>query len=224
MVTSTENGDRREAAYIADRVRALRVSEDWFSPCIPRWREIFRRTGLDTKGRLQLLEIGSFEGNSSTFLLDTFGNSTLTCVDTWRGLDEHEAIKYETRKVEESFDFNTARYTDRLIKFKGTSEAFFAQADVSKEVYDFIYVDGSHYFDDVLIDALRCFSMLKVGGLMIFDDYLWSEFKRIEANPIIAINMFVRAKRKLLRVIDAGPQLVIVKLASEDHAGSEDFL
>lgn len=223
-LTSTKNGSQEGGAHFADRTKALRLSEDWFSSCIPKWLEIFQRTGLDTKGRLQLLEIGSFEGNSSTFLLETFGDSSLTCVDTWHGLDEHEAVKYQMRKVEESFDFNTAKYRDRLVKFKGTSEAFFAQTDVSKETYDFIYVDGSHYFDDVLIDAVRCFSMLKVGGLMILDDYLWTGFKRMEANPIIAINMFVRAKRKHLRVVEAGSQLIIVKRAREDHAGSEAFL
>lgn len=223
MLASTGNRSQDEANYIADRAKALRLSEDWFSPSIPRWRELFKRTGLDTEGRLQLLEIGSFEGNSSTFLLDTFGHSTLTCVDTWGGLNKHEAVMYEKRKVEESFDFNTARYRDRLIKFKGTSEAFFAQTDVSKETYDFIFVDGSHYFDDVLIDAVRCLSMLKVGGLMIFDDYLWTGFKRIEANPIIAINMFVRVKKKYLRIVEAGPQLIIVKRASEDYTGFEAF-
>lgn len=223
MLTSSWSVSQADADYIANRAGALRLSEDWFSPSIPRWRELFRRTGLDAGRQLQILEIGSFEGNSSTFLLDTFLHSTLTCVDTWGGLDEHEAIKYQTRKVEDSFDFNTARYRDRLIKFKGTSEAFFAQTDVSKETYDLIYVDGSHYFDDVLIDAVRCFSMLKVGGLMIFDDYLWTGFKRIEANPIIAINLFLKAKKKYLRVIEAGPQVIVVKRASEDHAGSEAF-
>jgi predicted O-methyltransferase YrrM len=223
MLATTGNRSQGEANYIADRAKALRLSQDWFSPSIPRWRKLFKRTGLDTEGSLQLLEIGSFEGNSSTFLLDTFGHSILTCVDTWGGLNKQEAVVYEKMRVEESFDLNTARYRDRLIKFKGTSEAFFAQIDVSKATYDLIYVDGSHYFDDVLIDAIRCFSMLKVGGLMIIDDYLWTGFKRMEANPIIAVNTFIRVKKRYLRVVEAGPQLMILKLASEDYAGFEAF-
>lgn len=223
MLTGTANGAKGEADDIAQRTKALRLSQDWFSPAIPRWRKLFKRIGIDTGAALQLLEIGSFEGNSSTFLLETFRHGTLTCVDTWGGLNSHEAAMYEKRKVEESFDLNTARYRDRLIKFKGTSGAFFAQTDVSKETYDFIFVDGSHYFDDVLVDAVRCFSMLKVGGVMVLDDYLWTGFKRIEANPIIAVNIFVRAKKKYLRVVEAGPQLIIVKRASEDYAGFEAF-
>lgn len=219
----TGGGGGSDAGYIAERTKALRLSEDWFSSSIPRWPGLFKRTGLDTAAPLQLLEIGSFEGNSSTYLLDTFQRGTLTCVDTWGGLNKQEAVMYEKRKVEESFDMNTAPYRDRLIKFKGTSGAFFAQADVARETYDFIYVDGSHYFDDVLVDGVRCFSMLKVGGVMIFDDYLWTGFKRMEANPIIAVNLFLRAKKKYLRVVEAGPQLVIVKLGSEDYTGFEAF-
>lgn len=39
--------------------------------------------------------------------------------------------------------------------------------------FDFIYVDGLHLSQDVLYDALLSFDLLKVGGILIFDDYLW---------------------------------------------------
>ena len=39
--------------------------------------------------------------------------------------------------------------------------------------YDLIYVDGSHTARDVLQDAVLGWGLLKRGGLMIFDDYLW---------------------------------------------------
>ena len=36
--------------------------------------------------------------------------------------------------------------------------------------YDFIYVDGSHLFENVLIDAFYCARLLNDGGLIAFDD------------------------------------------------------
>jgi hypothetical protein len=36
--------------------------------------------------------------------------------------------------------------------------------------YDFIYVDGSHLFENVLIDAFYCTKLLNDGGLIAFDD------------------------------------------------------
>jgi predicted O-methyltransferase YrrM len=36
--------------------------------------------------------------------------------------------------------------------------------------YDFIYIDGSHLFENVLIDAFYCAKLLSDGGLIAFDD------------------------------------------------------
>jgi predicted O-methyltransferase YrrM len=36
--------------------------------------------------------------------------------------------------------------------------------------YDFIYIDGSHLFENVLIDAFYCAKLLTDGGLIAFDD------------------------------------------------------
>ncbi len=37
--------------------------------------------------------------------------------------------------------------------------------------YDLIYVDGSHEAEDVLVDAVMAWRLLKVAGMVIFDDY-----------------------------------------------------
>jgi len=36
-----------------------------------------------------------------------------------------------------------------------------------------IYIDGNHEPEYVLEDAVLSFRKLKVGGIMIFDDYCW---------------------------------------------------
>ena len=56
--------------------------------------------------------------------------------------------------------------------------------------FDFIYVDGSHQAQDVLADAVMSWMLLRKGGLLIFDDYLW-EKNDFLSTPKFAIDSFV---------------------------------
>ena len=58
--------------------------------------------------------------------------------------------------------------------------------------FDVIYVDGSHFADDVLTDGINAWRLLKQGGIMIFDDLLWACYPRARANPAWAINLFLK--------------------------------
>jgi len=196
-----------------------KFSVDWFIGNIPIWHDVFCEAGIEQNKKYNILEIGSFEGLSSLFLLQTFPYSMVTCVDTWAGADEHSTL--DMRKIEDNFDFNTSPYKDRLIKYKGTSFSFFEKRDVYNETYDIIYVDGSHYVDDVMVDGLRCFSMLKNGGLIIFDDYMWDGYRQMSANPAAAINALIKMKSNFLKVKAAYRQLILLKIASESHDASQ---
>jgi len=46
------------------------------------------------------------------------------------------------------------------------------------ELFDLIYVDGSHTALAVLIDLCFCASLLSVGGMMVLDDY-WHDISEI---------------------------------------------
>lgn len=163
---------------------------------------------------LNCLEIGSWQGLSAAFLLSYFDKATLTCVDTWEGADEHKAHQATNHntlsKIEKTFDANLSEYKDRLTKYKGTSYQYFNDCfEIDK--FDLIYIDGSHHSDDVVVDAIKSFEMLKVGGLIIFDDYLWQYYDRKIDNPCGAINAFIRLKRNQLEVICFDYQLVVRK-------------
>ena len=41
------------------------------------------------------------------------------------------------------------------------------------DFFDIIYIDGNHEPEYVLEDAVLSFRKLKVGGILIFDDYGW---------------------------------------------------
>lgn len=74
-----------------------------------------------------------------------------------------------------------------------------------------LYIDGSHQSDDVMIDAIICFKLLKVGGIMIFDDFLWKYYEYHKDNPCSAISAFLTLKKSELRIIHLGCQVHIQK-------------
>jgi predicted O-methyltransferase YrrM len=193
--------------------KKLVLSNDWFSSNLPFWLSIIDEYRLKEKN-LMALEIGSWEGLSSYFILSAMPNAHLTCVDTWEGADEHKDSSVSSsevlNRIESNFDKNLSVYSDRLSKYKGTSHSFFNNNFVRGH-YDFIYVDGSHHCDDVITDAIKCFEMLKVGGIMVFDDYFWHYYPEAKDNPAAAINLFLRLKGDSCRIIRLYYQIAIVK-------------
>lgn len=204
----------RYAAQQAEFRRALakgRFSDDWFSGNIPYWLAAFHRHGLFDKD-IEALEIGSWEGMSSSFILATLPRARLTCVDTWAGADEHHGRPLRT--IEDNFDANLAPFEGRVRKYKGTSFSYFGTLKERHAQFDLIYVDGSHYSDDVIIDAVKAFEHLKVGGLLIFDDYLWHSYQRDADNPAPAIHWFLRLKSGCSQVVSVYAQIILVKTAN----------
>ncbi len=195
-------------AQFKQETAALKLSNDWFSYNIPSWLIIFKKFGLENR-EIRILEIGSWEGLSAFFTLHHLPQAQLTCVDTWDGSDEHQG-KDVVNQIEANFDANLARYADRLTKYKGTSFSYFL-AHEKAAPFDFIYVDGSHFCDDVLIDGLKAFALLKPGGILVFDDYFWSYYKRANDNVAAAVNAFLRLKKGQYDLVEVYSQLAVRK-------------
>ena len=200
--------EKKRAAF-REQAKSLTLDNDWFSDNIHTWVRAFERCGLYEKDALKCMEIGSFQGQSAYFTLSEFKNAQLTCVDTWKGADGEKVDEV----TEKAFDDNLKPFANRLMKYKGKSYVFFHD-HFESEIYDFVYIDGSHYSDDVMLDAVRGFQMLKVGGLMIFDDYLWHYYDRPIDNPAGAVHAFLRMKHFHHEFIGFDYQLVIRKIGS----------
>lgn len=188
---------------------SLELTTDWFSHNIPRWDAVFKKANIQQSGSFKILEIGSWEGLSACFFLSHFPESAIHCVDTWEGGDEHDGLE-SVSSAEEKFDKNTATYSNRVTKFKGTSDNFFA-ATSADTLYRVVYVDGSHRAEDVFNDASSGFARLEVGGVMILDDLLWKYYEENENNPAIGINKFLTRHSGLFQIADVGHQLYLVK-------------
>jgi predicted O-methyltransferase YrrM len=116
------------------------------------------------------LEVGSWEGASACFVAQNFPKARISCVDAWLGADDIQSKLAATSEA--NFTKNTAFFSERLIKLKGFSQQVLAGLHGAK-TYDVMYVDAGHYSDDVMMDALLCWQLLKKNGILIFDDFVW---------------------------------------------------
>lgn len=191
-------------------------THDWFSNSIPAWEIL-----IDTSQPKKILEIGSYEGMSACYLIEKcsqYAPISMYCVDTWAGGIEHQELP-ELQTIEQTFHKNI----DHSIKKAANPVVFYKRkgasiVELSKLVaeghtdFDFIYIDGSHMAADVIADAVLAFKLLKVGGIIIFDDYMWklkeemTDDQRRELfysvdHPRLAIDGFVGIYKNKMEII-----------------------
>jgi len=202
---------------------AYQFTNDWFGVYA---RQIW--TDLLPQFRpVRVLEIGAFEGASTCFLIAEAPAHTITelhCIDTWEGGIEHQEGGENMAAVEQRFvhNVNTAlAQAGRAVQVqirKGYSDRGLSRlpADKGPGAFDFIYVDGSHQAPDVLCDAVLAFRLLRVGGVLAFDDYLWHETTPPDPLrcPKVAIDAFVNIYVQKLQVLRTPMyQLYVQKLS-----------
>jgi predicted O-methyltransferase YrrM len=194
-------------------------TQDWFSFNIPVWEQL--ATLLPgTPGQRNFLEIGSFEGRSAVWMAENMmtEGDNLRCIDTWEGSEEHSAETVQG--IEDRFRHNLVVAAKkfprrRIFQHKSTSVQELAhwlvEAPEDHPSFDFIYIDGSHTAKDVLTDACMAWPLLKQGGLMVFDDYLWGESRDILHRPKLATDFFVNVFAEGLDIVHIGRQFAVRK-------------
>lgn len=206
---------------------AYLFTNNWFDSNTAVWKQL-----LQLINPTKLLEIGSYEGKSTTFLIDQLAvmrDIEIHCVDSWQGGIEHQSggtYQIEMPAVEERFHHNIKVATQNkphdvsiaIHKGLSTSELPKLIAEGKSGYFDFIYVDGSHQAPDVLLDAILSFALLKVNGVIAFDDYLWQEDLENGTDPIrcpkIAIDAFANIYCRKIKVLSAPlSQLYIQKIS-----------
>jgi len=185
---------------------------DWFSQNIPNLLEI--ESLLPRRRRV--LEIGCFEGRSTSWILQNFleADGTICCFDTFEGSPEHSNLQLDglferwQNNVKSVISEKQNIYVQVKRSFQGL-----AQLIKDNESFDFIYVDGSHTAPDVLADACMSWGLLRVGGIVLFDDYQWPDTSGELTCPKPGIDAFAAVYRDELEVLISNYQVAFRKKA-----------
>lgn len=179
-------------------------TEDWSSASFPLWAKV--ASPLKEKSS-KILEIGSFEGRSAIFWLEFLPGCSLTCIDHFADTKWRVGSEIESR-----FDKNLSPYAARFTKVKAPSAVALSSLVTEGAKFDLIYIDGSHYRDNVLIDALLSWKLIDVGGLIIFDDYLLDLDRSASERPKDAIDYFLQSHTGEFRELVRGYQIAIERV------------
>ena len=131
-------------------------------------RKLLFEFAKKTKG--DVLEIGSYLGASSCYIAEGLYNTDrkLYCVDTW----QNHAMTEGQKDTFASFNSNTKRYSNNIVKLRGISR------DVSQTAnhrFGFGFFDGDHSYEGVKIDWDSWKDKFEPGALICFHDYGWAE-------------------------------------------------
>lgn len=205
----------------------LCFTTDWFTHNVPHITASLAASKLDLQGPLRMLEIGSWEGLSTTWFLRTLPGVHVTCVDTWD--DEHYArmeLLPLSGGVWTRFCHNTTQLTRHLqrpgacVAVQGLSHERMCQMVVDGAGgFDVVYVDGSHDAADVFLDAGLAFKLCRPGGVVLFDDYLGGhpdqaaagDVEALKQCPKPALDGFLASHRGRCDVLHRGYQLHVQK-------------
>lgn len=174
-------------------------SYDWFTPNIPTFRHCL---GAFANCKVYGLEVGTHEGRSATWLLDnilTHPGARLLCIDA----EEQPKLANNLMATGQNYKVDVRIGYSRDVL-----------ASLTPYLFDFAYIDGSHWTCDVLEDAVLAFRRIRIGGVLGFDDYLWDDPRYNQhGTPKGAIDAFLACYAHKLEVIEHGYQVWMRKLA-----------
>jgi len=147
-------------------------AQDWFSHNIDSWSKL---VPFIKANEPRVLEIGSWEGRSAVYLLDTLckDGGEIVCIDhfdlfkTDAGQQRFQKLKYNLASTGKQFRIIGQFSVPALISVL-EEESMRDNAG-----FDWIYVDGSHESDDTLLDGELAWRLARKGCIFIFDDYHW---------------------------------------------------
>lgn len=175
---------------------------DWFTAKIPLWeRYVLPLAGTSCR----CLEVGSHEGRSACWVSDyvlTHSDARLTCIDPW----PDPAVEARFRR-----NIETTGRAGQIEMIRARSGSAAGISVLPFDVFDLVYIDGSHHGRHVLEDAVLCWLRLKTGGILIFDDYRFTGNRPKGRRPRDAINLFLSLWGEWLTLSHKGRQVVVQK-------------
>jgi predicted O-methyltransferase YrrM len=154
-----DTNNRRQYLETAYRMFGLKDDENG----VNRTQGLFMLCNDIIKPDFTIAEIGSYAGVSSEVL--ALHCKKLYCIDTWEDWN-HDGIIFQAMDL---FDNMMSYYShiDKLhMKGNEASNMF------PDEHFDLVYIDASHWYDDVTNDINTWLPKIKSGGYLAGHDYI----------------------------------------------------
>lgn len=198
------------AAYAEEK--GFEFTDLWADNNIPFVAPVLRRFA-QWKESVDYLEIGAYEGRNLAFM-DWLLPAKLdvTVIDPW--FDETLNPEEKYLAIEPRFKRNAKKLSFRSLDIhKGFSTYELPRMLEAEKSFDLIYVDGTHTALGVMIDLCFCAAMLRVGGLMVLDDY-WHDESEIGGPGVKqAVDRFHGAFRHYFELEAVYRQVILRKTA-----------
>ena len=143
-----------------------------------------------------ILEIGTLLGASTRFFADARPDATVICIDPWNDSKDRPLLRYQPELTPylndrpdglyNVFLASTWDYRERVIPLRGYSPERLRDVYDAGLKPDFVYVDGSHEYEDVLVDLTTC-HLLFEEAVLCGDDWSWASVSR-------AVDFFARMR------------------------------
>lgn len=151
------------------------------------WYNSTRNDIVDLFAELQYTkgaEIGVCKGQFSKVMLEKIPDLTLYCVDPWCAYDRLPQER-ATARFEIALE-RLKRYPRAKIIRKTSMGAL---EDVEDNSLDFVYIDGMHDFDHVMMDLICWSKKVKKGGIVSGHDY----YMFYQSGIVQAVNAYALA-------------------------------
>jgi hypothetical protein len=135
---------------------------------------LFAQMVRSAKNNSHFVEIGAWLGSSTTFMaveiINSGKNIKFDSIDTWKGSEEHkneEVVVNDTLYNDYLKNIEPVKHMVNPIRLPSIEAA---------ELYednslDFVFIDGSHDYENVKNDINAWYPKVKSGGILAGDDY-----------------------------------------------------
>lgn len=150
-----------------------------------------------------VLEVGSYEGRSAIVFLEYLFHCRLTAIDI-----------FMDPAVEARFDRNMADYGTRVTKIKARAIPTMERMVLNEDTFfDVIYLDTGKRRVISHANSVLAWPLLRIGGIMIWDDFQWGQDKVETYQPGLGIRLFAEAFSHCMEVLYEGNQLIAKKIS-----------
>lgn len=183
------------ALYSRDRVRSASGKEFTLTACSTVNNLVILKNLFSRINPKRSLEIGMAFGGSCLMLAAMYRQAGQAPGAQHVAIDPFQTNHWERIGIQA---IERAGLLDYVEVREELSSLALPASVASKEQFDLIYIDGSHLFEDVFIDAYYSFRLVSKDGIVLFDDCQNVHVRKV-------IRFIRRNMGELFEEIDIGP-------------------